>query len=152
MFHRILVALDGSEQAQNALEQAFELASSEGGWLTLVSVAAAPHRPANPGPFVVPVVPQEELDEEAKEILTRAAATAPDGVEVQTMLLHGDPAEAILDRIEHGSHDLVVMGSRGRGAATSLLLGSVSLEVLNHSPIPVLICHHARPPVPEDSD
>ncbi len=52
---------------------------------------------------------------------------------------------ALLRQIEAGHHDLVAMGSRGRGAVRSALLGSVSHYILNHSPVPVLIVHAEHP-------
>jgi nucleotide-binding universal stress UspA family protein len=50
----------------------------------------------------------------------------------------------LLKQIAEGQHDLVVMGSRGRGAVRSALLGSVSHHVLHHSDVPVLIVHDRR--------
>ena len=46
---------------------------------------------------------------------------------------------ALIDQIKRGGHDLIVMGSRGRGAMRAALLGSVSRYVVSHSPVPVLI-------------
>ena len=53
------------------------------------------------------------------------------------------PKPALLKQIREGGHNLVVMGSRGRGAVRSALLGSVSHHVLHHSEVPVLITHSA---------
>ena len=60
---------------------------------------------------------------------------------------------ALLRQIEQGHHDLVVMGSRGRGAFRSALLGSVSHYVLHHSPVPVPIVtpSHRRAGPPGDA-
>jgi nucleotide-binding universal stress UspA family protein len=51
---------------------------------------------------------------------------------------------ALIRQIKEGHHDLVVMGSRGRGAVRAALLGSVSHYVLHHSRVPVLIVHAER--------
>ena len=47
----------------------------------------------------------------------------------------------LLKRAAAANHDLIVMGSRGRGAVRSAVLGSVSHFVLNHAAVPVLIVH-----------
>jgi nucleotide-binding universal stress UspA family protein len=62
-------------------------------------------------------------------------------VSVSTVLSDEPVRRSLIDQINTGQHDLVVMGSRGRGALRSVLLGSVSHYVLHHSPIPVLIIH-----------
>jgi nucleotide-binding universal stress UspA family protein len=60
---------------------------------------------------------------------------------VSSVLSHHPVRPALFHQIEAGRPDLLVMGSRGRGAFRSALLGSVSHYALHHSPIPVLIVH-----------
>ena len=56
-------------------------------------------------------------------------------------LVVGDPAEAIVREAKAGRHDLVVMGTHGRGALQGLLLGSVARKVIAHSTVPVTVVH-----------
>jgi nucleotide-binding universal stress UspA family protein len=69
----------------------------------------------------------------------------PEGIPVCTIIRHGHAPDEIVRRIEAAEHDLVVMGSRGRGPLRSLLLGSVSRAVLHRSPVRVIVVH-ADPP------
>jgi nucleotide-binding universal stress UspA family protein len=62
-------------------------------------------------------------------------------VNAEVLLVDAEPAQALLDRAAASNHDLIVVGSRGRGDAGSFLLGSVSHAVLSHSRVPVLIVH-----------
>jgi nucleotide-binding universal stress UspA family protein len=138
MFRSILVAIDGSTHSARALEEAVDLARSEGGRLTRVTVATRP--------LIWPTtyqmaVSDSELEETAQALVDKAAEKVPDDVPHATVVRLGRAAQEIVARARDGRHDLIVMGARGRGAATSLLLGSVSHAVLNQSPGAVLIVH-----------
>jgi nucleotide-binding universal stress UspA family protein len=142
VFRNILVAVDGSQAATEALAEAIELARRADARLTLISVAVPPRRRVG-WPYFVPYPTGDELNREAQEVVERAEALVPDDVPVSSVVRFGPAAKAILERVELGEHDLVVMGSRGLGLAGSLVLGSVSRAVLAHSSVPVLI-HPAR--------
>jgi nucleotide-binding universal stress UspA family protein len=146
VFHSILVAVDGSRAATAAVEKAVSLARDGGVRLTLISVATTP-RWVLPSPYIAPLPTEAELERQAREILEEAEALVPEDVPVSSVVRHGSVVEAILDRIECGEHDLVVIGSRGRGPAGSLLLGSVSHAVATRSPVPVLVVR-AQPVAP----
>lgn len=144
MFHNILVPVDGSADAERALVHAIDLAESEHTRLTLI---AAPAEVPALGFLVAGEVTGELLEDarsQAEAILRRARDRVPDGLPVATMLVDAPIQMAILRQIKNGHHDLVVMGSRGRGAVRSVLLGSVSHYVLHHSPVPILIVHAGR--------
>jgi nucleotide-binding universal stress UspA family protein len=83
----------------------------------------------------------EDARREAASILRRARDRVPDDLPVTTVLTDQPIRRALIDQIKDGHHDLVVMGSRGRGTVRSTLLGSVSHYVLHHSPAMVLIVH-----------
>jgi nucleotide-binding universal stress UspA family protein len=68
---------------------------------------------------------------------------------VTTRLLDGDPAREILRAAHEGDHDVIVMGSRGRGRVTAALLGSVSQRVLHDADVPVIVIHAPRDEGPD---
>jgi nucleotide-binding universal stress UspA family protein len=139
----VLVAVDGSPEAMTALDEAIDLARSEGARLELISVAGPPRWSFAP-PVTVPYPSVEELEHAAREIVERAEALIPPDVPVSTVVRAGQPAGVIVARAEEAAHDLVVMGSRGRGRLTSLVLGSVSRAVIARSPVPVLVAQRRR--------
>ncbi|HWN22403.1 MAG TPA: universal stress protein [Gaiellaceae bacterium] len=138
MFRSILVAVDGSPAAKAAVERAVSLASGGRARLTLITVVATP-RWLLPSPYIAPLPTEEELERQARELVEHAEALVPDDVSVSTVVRHGPVVESILERVVQGEHDLVVIGSRGRGPAGSFLLGSVSHAVAARSPVPVLV-------------
>jgi nucleotide-binding universal stress UspA family protein len=93
------------------------------------------------GPYTGLLPTQEDADREAQTTLRAAAARLDDDMPVTTVVGQGAAAAAIIRHAADGGHDLIVMGSRGRGGAAAALLGSVSHSVLNHSHVPVLIVH-----------
>ena len=137
MFKRILVAWDGSEHAKRALAEAADLARSQDATLTLVTVASL--QPVGVG--LVPPISGADLLHGAEEILASGAALVPEGVRVSGRTATGHPGTEILRRAAAADHDLIVLGSRGRGAVSSAVLGSVTHFVLNHGTVPMLIVH-----------
>lgn len=140
-FKALLVAVDGSSSSELALEQAADLASAEHvKSLTLLAVTP-------PVSAFVAMAGQnpERLRADARaedfQRLDAAAKGRPGGLEPEVVHLDGDPGRAIIEQAERGGNDLIVMGSRGHGPIGSLVLGSVSTYVLQHSPVAVLVIH-----------
>ena len=141
---KILVATDGSENGRHALDEALELAQAGGASITILYVRHTP-LPVLGDPFY-----QRALSAElrrANETVTIAAAVAHSmGVEAETEVLEGGPAERILELARLRDVDLIVVGSRGLGRVTGALLSSVSRHVVHRADRPVLVAapRHAR--------
>jgi nucleotide-binding universal stress UspA family protein len=147
MFKSILVAWDGSEHAKRALAEAVDLARTQEARLTLLTVAA----PLHAWPGYVPPVTEADLISAAEGTLAEGEALVPHGIPVSGRTAAGDPGAELLKRARAADHDLIVMGSRGRGAVRSAVLGSVSHFVLNHTAVPVLIIHDGDEGLPADA-
>lgn len=132
---KILVAYDGSEGAQRALEQAAELASSNGSVVSVISVAEPLPQFGRAGAMLTP----EEDEERRHELVDAKETLAGKGVEAQLVERKGDPATMIVDEAEKESADVIVMGTRGLNTAQRWLIGSVSSRVVQHAPCNVLV-------------
>lgn len=156
MFERILVALDGSPNAQHALERAVVLAKGTGTRvLGLVHVRPSIHSmayaygyPAVAGPpgwsFAEQLADSmRQAEERSRELLEAAEAYVRSqgliDIKVVQHAEEGQVVPAIIDVVGEGAYDLLVMGSRGMGRAAGLLLGSVSQSVTANLPCSVLI-------------
>jgi nucleotide-binding universal stress UspA family protein len=137
---RILVGVDGSKESRQAADYAADLAQAMGSQLMIVCVAHVPV--ALGAPELVQRASSWQAEEEknaaaiAKET---AAAVVRKGVPIETLVQSGPPAETIADLARAGEVDLVVVGHRGRGAITRMLMGSVADRLVQISPKPVLI-------------
>jgi nucleotide-binding universal stress UspA family protein len=144
MFRNILLSFDGSPHSRRALQEAIDLATESRGRLTILT-AVQQLAPWMYGPGSAGAVAQlsNDLLREAEQTLCSAVNQVPDEIPV-TKILSRDPIRAALMReLEKGTYDVLVMGSRGRGAVSASLLGSVSHYALNHSPVAVLVVHES---------
>ena len=141
---RVLVAIDGSEPAALGVDLVANVAWP-GGTEILVAEAVETGAGLFGGPW--PALANVQADRIEAEIRAEAERTvhrarerlARPGLTVQAAVLRGRAATAIVDRAGRMPADLIVVGSRGQGTIASMLLGSVSAELVDHSPAPVLV-------------
>ena len=147
MFRNILVAVDGSRHADRALSQAIDLAESEHSRITLITgVDEVPTTVYWAVGGVDTGGLRASARAEAEAILRVARERIPYDLSVRTVLTEQPIRIGLMRQLKDGHYDLVVMGSRGRGAIRSTLLGSVSHYMLHHSPVPVLVVHDEQAP------
>jgi nucleotide-binding universal stress UspA family protein len=142
MFHNILVSFDGSSHSERALAEAIDLVTESHGRLTILTgvhqLAPWLYTPASAS--AIGELSSDLLDE-AQQELADAVSRVPAEIPVKKLIAREPIRVALKRELDSGDYDVLVMGSRGRGAVSSQLLGSVSHYALNHSPIPVLVVH-----------
>ena len=149
MFRSILVPIDGSPDARRALAEAVELARATGASLTVMASVPDPSAwvisGAGLGSYDFDQI-MRESESQYRDLLEESARSLPQGVPAASVLAHGPPGPAIVAQVRNGGHDLVIMGSRGRGDVKSLLLGSVSHYVLQADVAAVLVVQASSEP------
>lgn len=133
---KILLPVDGSDNSIRAMEMARDLAELSGAKLTVLYVSDI-------GKYATTIYKAyhvEKFVEKGGEVLESIVEKLGDyKKEVEKLHLVGNAAGVIITTAEEEGFDLIVMGSRGLGAFSRALLGSVSNKVLNHSQVSVLI-------------
>jgi nucleotide-binding universal stress UspA family protein len=143
MLERIVVAVDGSENADRALAFAADLAARYGASLTILTVIPPLIIPSYGGPVYEPPSP-DSMRTIYDEILAirKARVQSPQLPRVETVKREGIVVEELLAYLDQEKPDLLVMGSRGLSAGRRLFLGSVSDALVHHAPCPVLVVRH----------
>ena len=138
---KILIAVDGSEHANRAIEAVGKMAKSSLD-LEAVLVSVSPE-PVFYGDYTASTI--QKIEEEQKKQQNLLLAKATEWARAQGLKLD-EPARAYgvianeIVRVAKDRHvDQIAMGTRGMGAVGSLLLGSVAQRVLHQSPVPVLL-------------
>jgi nucleotide-binding universal stress UspA family protein len=147
LIRNVLVAVDGSENSDRALDFALDLAEKFGASVTILNVSES---------LAMSAVPQESAtypsgstaafardlraiqNEVISRSVSRARAVKPN-LPVSSMLKEGDAALEIVNSAKDGGFDVIVVGHRGTGRMRERFLGSISEKVAHDAPCPVII-------------
>lgn len=148
---RILLASDGSAPAEVAQQLAASIRWPQGSTIRIVTAVSPPIGLYTLPLAATPALPADvnrleaDLAAAGEQVLEEAArAVATGGQMVERSLLRGRAGSAIVDEAAAWGADVVIIGSRGHGAISSMLLGSVSAEVVDHAPCPVLVARRPQ--------
>jgi len=120
---KILVGIDGSGHSKRALTEAINIAKKFSGFIKVITVY------------------KREMEEEAEKVLEEAEQyLKKEKIDYSlSSILGSNPSRALVNVARNENFDLIVVGSRGLGGATSFLLGSVSRQVVSKAHCNVLV-------------
>jgi len=138
MYTKILVPVDGSENAALACAHAVDLAKS--GDMEIVLLSCYQVRSARIGAGSGKKLIAASLESKCKESLAPCEALcAENGLKYKSVIRRGTPSAVIVQVAEEENCDLIVIGSRGLGNIAGAVMGSVTNKVLKDAPVPVLV-------------
>lgn len=138
---RIVVGVDGSENAERAIAWAAEEAKLRGATLHVIYSWNFPSPTRGAGGL-----PEIDIKGSAEQVLADAVSSlgAEPGIEIEGEIADELATQALVHASDGA--DMVVVGSRGRGGVKGLLLGSVSQHVAHHARCPIVIVPHSERP------
>ncbi len=141
---RILVPVDGSDGAAQAVALAADLALATDCTLDILHVSYFDSKTDSQADSWLPDEVAGAVGGQQQEVLDKARKGLPEGLSADFHLRTGNPVEEIL-RFAHQQQDwLIVVGGRGLGAVEGFLMGSVSQQLLEESPVSVLIARQPK--------
>ncbi|EWC41353.1 universal stress protein [Stutzerimonas stutzeri] len=139
---KLLIAYDGSDNSKRALQYVIDLARDTG-MTPQIHVVNVQQEPIIYGEYVTAAMIDElnsGLMSQARSVLDEAVAVLQaGGLSCETHALQGNVAEQVSDAVKRLGCDTVVMGTRGLGSFTGLVLGSVANRVIHEVSVPVLL-------------
>ncbi len=156
MFNHILIPLDGSLLAEQALD-VVQHVLRPAGKITLMMALPVPSLSEQPTVEGSELAATDEAPQPMTYLEHIAQRLKLKGFEVQIEMRDGDPAELIIDLALHLGVDIIVMGSHARSGLERILFGSLSAKVLESTPCPVLfvpdrVRQPVQTPIPIDPD
>ena len=139
MFRTVVVGTDGSPRADRAVQEAIDIAKSEGARLHLVAAFSKRERHWEEIQSSARV-DSVDLRQVAENVLARQGKQAQEqGVEVEWDAREGDPADVLIEAAVDADADLIVVGNKGMGGGKRFLLGSVPNKISHHAPCSVMV-------------
>ena len=149
-FQTVLVATDGTNDSDGAVEAALDLAHDTGARLLVLTVVpeGTTDEPEEDDPGTVSFAPPKDEDEEIAEAQERTDTVLDHakewGLDAQSIIWEGDPGETILAAAEAENADVIVIGTSGRSGVGRMLMGSTSDHVVRNATVPVLVVRAPR--------
>jgi nucleotide-binding universal stress UspA family protein len=143
--HRLLVAVDGSENAELALKAAITAGHRDHASLTVMTVG--PDLASGAAAWAASTgnaIDQEAVDRDLCKQLSEIVDRIPEDIPVKTLYRRGHAGPEIVKAAKEGDYDAIVLGARGVGRVGALL-GSVSNHVLHHANVAVFVAHAPKP-------
>jgi nucleotide-binding universal stress UspA family protein len=145
VLRKILIATDGSETAKKAAEFGVQIAGLSGAKVYAMFVIDTTPYYSIPLDQIWSKEVYEQLEEMGFEIASDVEKTAKiAGLEAESIVLKGNPAERIVDFAEEQNVDMIIVGAHGMGGFERLVIGSVSEKVVRHAKVPVLVVREQK--------
>ncbi len=148
LYQNIIVPLDASTFAEQALGQACELASAMNATQHLISIVPPPHvlpihihKEEESRLLMRATLHQTEINRREHYLTQKAEQFKKQGISMHTNVASGHPAEEILRFCAQDEQTLLVMTTHGRSELRRILLGSVAMKVVQEAHVPVLLVH-----------
>lgn len=135
----ILVATDGSEYGNAAVNEALTYAKKYGGTLKIVHVINIMANFQEDSPVFVPQLIEDITNKVKSDLEALKIRAEKEGVSAETFIKEDEPYRAIVDLAEELKSDVIILGSHGRTGMQRLLMGSVTERVIGHTNCAVLV-------------